>query len=381
MSGRSATWSVLITIGVIFGAGLTLGLWLNRDASRVVTRTTPVNTGSYIPVETGEQVVMRVYREVGPAVVNIVATSLTLNFWMQKVPQRGQGSGFVIDPAGYILTNRHVVGNAEDLEVTFLGERKVKARLVGQDPFSDLAVIKVTPFPGMQVARLGSSEKLMVGQRVIAIGNPFGFQNTVTSGFVSALDRDLRIGQRTMMGLIQTDAAINPGNSGGPLINASGEVIGVNTAIFTQSGGFIGIGLALPIDKAKKVAAQIIKWGRAIYPWIGIRSSMNLTPDLAEQMGLSPVQGVLIFEVAAGSPAEAAGLRGGTKVAYYRSRPILLGGDVILSVGGQRTPTWDEYRNVLLEKNVGDTVQLGILRGKQQFTADLKLVPDPRIPR
>ena len=293
----------------------------------------------------------------------------------------GQGSGFVIDPAGYILTNSHVVGNAGDLEVTFLGERKVKARLVGRDPFSDLAVIKVTPFPGMQMARLGSSENLMVGQRVIAIGNPFGFQNTVTSGFVSALDRDLRIGQRTMMGLIQTDAAINPGNSGGPLISASGEVVAVNTAIFTQSGGFIGIGLALPIDKAKKVAAQIIKWGRAIYPWIGIRSSMNLTPDLAERMGLSPVQGVLVFEVAAGSPADAAGLKGGTRVAYYRSRPILLGGDVILSAAGHRTATWDEYRNVLLEKNVGDPVQLGILRGKQKFTVDLKLVPDPRIPR
>ncbi len=381
MRGRSTTWSVLVTIGVIFGAGLTLGLWLNRDAIRVETRTTPVNTGPYKPLEAGEAVVMRVYRDVGPAVVNIVATSLTLNFWMQKVPQRGQGTGFVIDPDGYILTNSHVVGNAGDLEVTFPGERKVKARLVGRDPVSDLAVIKVTPFPGMQVASLGGSERLMVGQRVIAIGNPFGFQNTVTSGFISAVDRDLRIGQRTMMGLIQTDAAINPGNSGGPLISAAGRVIAVNTAIFTQSGGFIGIGLALPIDRAKKVAAQIIRWGRAIYPWIGIRSSMNLTPDLAQRMGLAPVKGVLIFEVAAGSPAAAAGLKGGTRVDYYLGRPILLGGDVILSAAGEPTATWDDYRNVLLEKNVGDPIQLGILRGKQQFTFDLNLVPDPRIPR
>ena len=213
---------------------------------------------------------MRVYQEISPTVVNITATHQALNFWMQLVPQTGQGTGFVIDSEGHIITNNHVVANAENLEVTFIGQKKLQAKLVGRDPVSDLAVIKVTPFSGMKVAPLGDSEGLVVGQRVIAIGNPFGFQHTATAGFISALNRDLAIGQRTMMGLIQTDAAINPGNSGGPLIDSRGEVIGINAAIFTQSGGFMGIGLALPINRAKKVAAQIVRVGRAIYPWIGI---------------------------------------------------------------------------------------------------------------
>jgi putative serine protease PepD len=324
---------------------------------------------------------MRVYREVSPAVVNIVTRSLTFNFWMQAVPQTGQGTGFTLDEKGHILTNNHVIGNAEDLEVTFAGGKKTKAQLVGQDPVSDLAVIKVEPFKGMSVATLGSSDNLSVGQRVIAIGNPFGFQNTVTAGFISALDRDILIGDRTIMGLIQTDAAINPGNSGGPLINAAGDVIGVNSAIYTRSGGSIGIGLAMPIDRAKKVAAQIIRWGRAIYPWLGIKSAMNLTPELASQMGLAPVEGVLIFEVAGGSPAAEAGLRGGTKVAYYRMRPILLGGDVILSVGGIRTPTWDDYRNALFERDIGEDVHVEALRGKEKIEMDMKLAPDPRVVR
>lgn len=369
----------MITAAVIFGIGLVAGLWLNRG--EVGPGPSSDNLNRVTPLESSEAVVMRAYRDVSPAVVNIVTRSLRFNFWMQAVPQTGQGTGFVLDHKGHILTNNHVIGNAEDLEVTFAGGTKTKAELVGQDPVSDLAVIKVKPFRKMHVAVLGSSENLSVGQRVIAIGNPFGFQNTVTAGFISALDRDILIGDRTIMGLIQTDAAINPGNSGGPLINASGEVIGINSAIFTKSGGSIGIGLAMPIDRAKKVAAQIIRWGRAIYPWLGIRSAMNITPELASQMGLSPLEGVLIFEVAPASPAFEAGLRGGAKVAYYRMRPILLGGDVILAVDGIRTPTWDDYRNALFEKEIGEDVLVEALRGKEKLQFKMKLAPDPRIAR
>jgi S1-C subfamily serine protease len=177
--------------------------------------------------------------------------------------------------------------------------------------------------------------------------------------------------------MIQTDAAINPGNSGGPLINTRGEVIGVNTAIYTQAGGYTGIGFALPIDRAKKVANQIVTIGRVIYPWIGIKSWMDLEPNLAVQMGLPPVRGVLIFELVPGSPAVLAGLRGGSRVAYYRNRPILLGGDVILSVNGASTPTFDDYQNLILHKNVGDAIRLGCLRGKDEFQADVTLFADP----
>jgi S1-C subfamily serine protease len=375
---RSTTLSVALTIGVIFAAGLAAGLWLNRDHEPAKP---PIRVEPYVPREAGEAVVMRVYEEVSPAVVNIVSRSLTYDLFRRVVPQTGQGSGFVFNEAGHILTNSHVVGDAKVVEVTFPGDRRIRGELVARDPVSDLAVIKVEPFEGMQVAQLGNSEKLRVGQRVIAIGNPFGFQNTVTSGFISALDRDLIIGRRTVMGLIQTDAAINPGNSGGPLIDARGSVIGVNTAIYTQSGGFMGIGLALPIDRAKKVADQLVKWARPIYPWLGIKSGMNVGPDLARAMGLPPVSGVLVFEVAQGSPAAAAGLLGGSRFARYRGKPILLGGDVILAAGGTATPTWDDYRNILLQKTVGDPIELEILRGQKEFKSTLTLVEDPRISR
>ncbi len=374
---RSRKWPLIVTVAVILGTGIVLGMWLNRRPSHLpapVAQPVP----AYEALETGEAVVMKVYSELSPAVVNIVATSLTLNFWMQPVPQRGQGTGFVLDSDGHIITNNHVVGNAQELEVTFLGQKKVRARLVGRDPVSDLAVIKVDPFPGMAVAPLGNSETLQVGQRVIAIGNPFGFQHTVTAGFISALHRDLVIDNRTMTNMIQTDAAINPGNSGGPLINSRGEVVGINSAIYSQTGGFMGIGLAQPINRAKKVATQILNWGRAIYPWVGIQSSLDLDPRIAQSMGLPGVKGVLIFQIAPGTPADAAGLRGGTQWAFYGNRPIVLGGDVILAVDETPTPTFDDFQNIIAQKNVGDEVRLKILRGNREFTVNLKLMEAPR---
>ena len=378
---RSVKWSIIITFAVIFGAGLVAGMWLNRRPlpAKLTNHTAP--PVSYDALESGEAVVMNVYKEVSPAVVNIVTTSRAYNFWMQVVPQTGQGTGFVIDSSGHIITNNHVVAEAENIEVTFMGEKKHRARLVGRDPVSDLAVIKVDPFPEMAVARLGNSDNLSAGQRVIAIGNPFGFQHTVTAGFISALHRDMVIGQRTMMDLIQTDAAINPGNSGGPLISSRGEVIGINTALYnpTPTGGFTGIGFAVPMNRAKKVAGQITKLGRPIYPWIGIRSSMDLVPKLAQEMNLPPVNGILIFQIANSSPAERVGLRGGTRMAYYRGRPILVGGDVILAVDDTPTPTFDDYRNIILQQNVGAQVRLKVSRGNNELQVDLNLVEDPRI--
>lgn len=365
---RSTKWSIVVTVLVIFGSGLVIGMWLNRRP-----QVPPV----FVPLESAEAIVTRVYREISPAVVNIVAQSQPVNSWMLPVPRFGQGTGFVIDSQGHIITNNHVVANAQTVEVTFMGGKKVRARLVGRDPFSDLAIIKVAPFSGMAVAPLGDSNELRVGQRVITIGNPFGFQHTVTSGFISALNRDLVIGQRTMMGMIQTDAAINPGNSGGPLIDSRGNVIGINTALVSQTGGFMGISVALPINRAKKVAGQIIKWGRAIYPWLGIMYAMDLNPDLAANMGLPAVSGVLIFQIAAGTPAAQAGLRGGTELAAYRGRPILLGGDVILAVGETPTPTFDEYRNAIARRNIGDRVHLKVLRRDREFGVDLTLVEAP----
>jgi S1-C subfamily serine protease len=366
-------WSLSLTVAIIFGLGLVLGLWLNQKSG---TRYAP----KYDPVESSEAVVMRVYQELSPAVVNIVATSLAENSWMQIFPQKGEGSGFVINDQGYILTNNHVVANAVNLEVNFVGQKKVQARLVGRDAISDLAVIKVNPFPGMQVAQLGDSDSLSVGQLAIAIGNPFGFQHTITVGFVSALNRDITIDQHTYRGLIQTDAAINPGNSGGPLIDSRGEVIGINSAIWSRTGGFMGIGLAVPIDKAKKVAAQIMKYGRAIYPWMGILSSKDIGPKLATLIGLPPVRGILIGTIASGSPAYHARLRGGNQWAYYGNEKILLGGDVILAMDDVPTPTYQDLQTMLYNKNVGDKIRVKILRGSKQYPVEMTLSKDPRSP-
>ena len=329
---KSRSWSAIITILTILVAGVVIGMWLNKRPAVVSTPAPPPEP--YRALETDESVVMRVYKELSPAVVNVVTKTLAYNFWMQVVPQTGQGTGFVIDDQGHILTNSHVVGHSQNIEVTFIGDRKLHAKLIGQDPVSDLAVIKVDPFKGMEVAPLGDSDNLSVGQRVIAIGNPFGFQHTVTAGFISALNRDIVVDQRTMIGMIQTDAAINPGNSGGPLINSRGKVIGINTAIFSQTGGFMGIGLALPIDRAKKVATQILKLGRAVYPWSGIVSGTDIDPQLAQSLGMPTVKGFLITMVAQGSPAYQGGLRGGNQFAgVYRGRPLLLGGDIVTGVG------------------------------------------------
>lgn len=369
--------SLAITVFVIFGLGLILGMWLVQRPLQPVPPNPYAPPTTYKPVEAGEAVVTDVYRKLSPTVVNIVATRLSLNFWQQLMPDLGQGTGFVFDEDGHIITNNHVVANARQVEVTFLGEQKLPARLVGVDPINDIAIIKVDPFPGMKVAPLGDSDALAVGQRVVAIGNPFGFQHTVTAGFVSALNRDITINHRTMVGMIQTDAAINPGNSGGPLINSSGKVIGVNSAIFTQSGGFMGIGLALPINRARKVAQDLISYGRVIYPWAGIDVWMNLSPGLANALRLPPVTGILIFRVAEGSPAQKAGLRGGNRLVSFGGRPIVLGGDVILAVDGVAVPTFDAYRERVLQKEIGDTVTLTILRDGEEKKVDVTLAAAP----
>ncbi|MFC1836099.1 S1C family serine protease [Thermodesulfobacteriota bacterium] len=381
MSVFSRRLSLIVTIAFIFGTGLVLGIWVKE---RFFEKPVPPPRSTYKALEPAENIVMDVYQRVSPSVVNIVATRLSRNLFRQVIPETGQGTGFVIDSDGHILTNNHVVGRSVDVEVTFLGGKKVKAHVVGQDPESDLCVIRVEPFPEMKVAELGNSDGLNVGQRVIAIGNPFGFQHTVTTGFVSALHRDVTIGQRAVMGMIQTDAAINPGNSGGPLMNSRGEVIGVNTAIYTQSGGFIGIGLALPINRARKVANQIVRLGRVIYPWVGIEGGIGVTPAIAPSIGLPPVEGILIFDVYPNSPASKAGLRGGHSFARLRRRgmrdiPIVIGGDVILGVDDNATPNWDDFRNAILQHSVGDTVKLTILRQGSEIPVDVTLEADPRM--
>lgn len=377
---RTSRSSIVFTLLIIFGVGIVVGMWVNKrvpSSGPILPTPTPQ---TYEPLESGEAVVMRVYKELSPAVVNIVSKSLAYNFWMQVVPQTGQGTGFVIDDKGHILTNSHVIGSGQTIEVTFVGDRKLQAIQVGQDPVSDLAVIRVQPFQGLAVAPLGNSDNLTVGQRVIAIGDPFGFQHTVTSGFISALNRDLIIDNRTMFGMIQTDAAINPGNSGGPLMNSKGEVIGVNTAIVSETRSFAGIGLALPINRAKKVASQIIKLGRVIYPWSGIAAGTDLEPQLIRALGLPQIKGFMISVIAPGSPAFQAGLRGGNQFAGgYRGRPLIVGGDIITAVDETPISGFEDFQNIILQKNIGDQISLKVWRAGQEFVTNLVLAEDPRM--
>ena len=281
-----------------------------------------------------EKINVAVFEKAHPAVVNIASTTLSMNFWMEVIPRQGQGSGFIIDRRGYILTNNHVVAKAQKLTVTTAKGNKIDATLVGRDPRTDLAVIRIPQGDVEAVATLGDSDNLRPGRKAIAIGNPFGLSHTLTTGIISALHRSIRTEDgNEIEDLIQTDAAINPGNSGGPLLDSNGDVIGINTAIFSLSGGYQGIGFAIPINLAKRVAEQLITSGKVARPWLGI-SGLSLNPSLADGLGLSVSQGVLVVQVVRGGPAHQAGLRGGDREVLVRGIRLFLGGDIITDING-----------------------------------------------
>lgn len=321
------------------------------------------------------RVIRRVYERVAPSVVNIVVTSNT-------VLGGGEGSGFVIDKEGHIVTNNHVVADADEIIVRFSEGTEVKASLVGTAPDVDLAVIKVEVDPSILVpVEMGSMQDLAVGDLVIAIGNPFGFERTVTTGIVSALGRTIprATGQFSLPNLIQTDAAINPGNSGGPLLDIYGRVVGVNTLIFSQTpGANSGVGFAIPVDTVKRVVPDLIETGQFQYPYVGIQA-LSLTPTLAEALGTPVEHGVLVQEVIPDSPAEKAGLRGGTEEVEIPGFGIVRkGGDIIIGIDDVQVESFDDLINYLDTKRVGDTIRLRIVRDGEEREIDLTLGPRPQ---
>jgi len=309
-----------------------------------------------------EKINVDVFEKVHPAVVNIAGTILGMNFWMEVIPRQGQGSGFIIDRRGYILTNNHVVAKAQKLTVTTVNGKKIEATLVGRDPRTDLAVIRIPPGDVEAVATLGDSDKLLPGRKAIAIGNPFGLSHTLTTGIISALHRSIRTEDgNEIEDLIQTDAAINPGNSGGPLLDSNGHVIGINTAIFSLSGGYQGIGFAIPINLARRVATKLITSGRVARPWLGI-SGLSLSPSLSEGLGIEVSQGVLVVQVVRGGPAHQAGLRGGNREVVIRGIRLRLGGDIITDINGIAVNDMKQLVQHVEQMEVGQGADLHVLR-------------------
>jgi putative serine protease PepD len=327
-----------------------------------------------------EQIVISVYKRASPGVVHITSTALAYDSFFHPVPQKGTGSGFVLDDRGYILTYNHVVEQADSLEVTLTDKSKVRAKLVGRDPSNDLAVIKIdVPKEKLFPLKLGNSDALQVGQMAIAIGNPFGLDRTVTRGVVSSVGRMLRSDTgRQIRGIIQTDAPINPGNSGGPLLNSRGEVIGINSAIYTPSGGSVGIGFAIPVNTAKR-PSQLIAKGRVSHPWLGI-SGLDITPEVAKALKLAVQEGVLVIQVSPKGPAGRTGIKGSTKRARVGNTLVSVGGDIIVKVNGQKIQSVDEMTAFLdAEHKVGDQVKIELLRDGQPLTLSVRLGELPEV--
>ncbi|HKM46986.1 MAG TPA: trypsin-like peptidase domain-containing protein, partial [Terriglobales bacterium] len=281
-----------------------------------------------------EQNNINVYRKNIGAVVNITSRVMTFDFFYGLVPQEGQGSGFVIDKDGHILTNYHVIADARQVEVTLHNRKKYKATIVGTDKSHDLAIVQIKA-PDLQPMTLGDSTNLQVGQKVYAIGNPFGLAGTLTRGIVSSIRQVSEPDGMVIEEAIQTDAAINPGNSGGPLLNWHGEVIGINTMIASSVGQSAGIGFAIPINTAKAVLNDLVTLGRVRRPALGVRT-IPIDNEIASELGLAADYGLLIVQAVPGGSADRAGLRGGSERAYLGNIPIMIGGDQIVAIDGEK---------------------------------------------
>ena len=326
---------------------------------------------------TDEQNNIDVYKMANAATVNISSIVYRENWFMQVYPERGQGSGFLVNDKGWILTNRHVVsGQAPEVQVTLADKSQYKARILGRDDNNDLALLEIKPKGKLPFLRLGDSDKLLVGQKVIAIGNPFGLNGTLTTGVVSATGRTIREESLTYDNMIQTDAAINPGNSGGPLLDSQGSVIGINTMIYGAQGN-IGIGFAMPISRARAMLDEFQTRGRIARPMLGI-SVVYISGDLAEALELPAEGGLLIQNIQAGSTAEEAGLKPPRQRVIVGNYQLGVGGDLIVAIDGQAVDGNDSLQRAISRKRAGDTIELTVYRNKRRQKIQVKLGEAPQ---
>jgi S1-C subfamily serine protease len=349
--------------------------WGQRQILNPVASAVPLWSGPSSTHATGlssdETNNIDIYKSSHLATVNITSTVYRRTIFMEIYPSKDQGSGFLISSDGKILTNNHVVANERQLEVTLSDQSRYKAQLLSRDEANDLALLQITPRAKLPSLRLGDSDALQVGQKVLAIGNPFGLEGTLTTGIVSSLGRSIRgENERTLEGLIQTDAAINPGNSGGPLLDSAGNVVGINTAILGPNGGNIGIGFAMPINRAKLMLDDY-QAGRK-RPKLGV-SVVPIAGDYADALRLPTQGGLLIQEVDADSAAARAGLRGGRQEVQIGNAEVLVGGDLIMSIDGKPVDRDDAISRALATKRTGDTLELTIFRNGKTMNVRIRL--------
>ena len=350
---------------------------------------TPLPPEAIAEADSEELLLINLYERVNPSVVNVVVTvedAAALGLEQDLFPTQGQGSGFIYDLKGHIITNNHVIAEATKVEVTFHDGSSAEAIVVGADSDSDLAVVKVdVPEESLRPVSWGDSDQLHVGQRAVAIGNPFGLSGTLTSGIISALKRSLptESGAFRIPAIIQTDAAINPGNSGGPLLNSQGEVIGVNTAIVprrTDMGerSFLGVGFAIPSNLVQRVVPSLIEKGKYEHPWIGF-SGTDVTQEIAQEMKLPQATGALINKIISGSPADEAGLRSGTRdFTLENGFDVKIGGDVIIAIEDEEIKTFEDLISFLSRRGaIGETITLTIIRNGKEQKVELTLGPRP----
>ncbi len=363
----------LLALGAIIGL---FAYWLGTHYGQhtpgsVVALQAPGSTETLDPIEEEN---VRIYKQASPAVANIVTRAVQYDFFFNAVPVEGAGSGFVIDTDGHILTNYHVVHGAQTIEVILGDQSHYKAKYIGADTRNDIALIQIDPRGHKLVPlKLGDSRNLLVGQRVLAIGNPFGFESTLTTGVVSSLGRTVQTSDSTFIDeAIQTDAAINTGNSGGPLLDSHGEVIGINSAIYSPSGTAVGIGFAIPINTARRVAEDLITKGRVSHATLGAEGRA-IWPGLADALGLSVKQGILIERVEPGGPAAQAGLRGGDRIVLAGLQQLRIGGDIVVAIDGKPVTSQTDLNLLLNREWPGETVTLTVVRNGKKIDIRVKL--------
>ena len=389
---RLPRWAhVLVVLAAVGIAGYWAGQWAARPTAESALTSAPLDAPAVARVESAvsapvspaslsedERRTVEVYRRASPAVVNITTRTVEWDFFYGATPGGGTGSGFIVSEDGIIVTNLHVVQGAQQIQVTLSDRTSFTGRVVGFDPLTDLAVVQIEPKERkLPTLPLGDSNQLQVGQRVIAIGNPFGFQATLTTGVVSALQRTLPTRSGALIDeAIQTDAAINPGNSGGPLLDSQGRVIGINTLIFTPTGGSVGIGFAIPVSTLKLILTDLVRHGRPQRPWLGIRT-IEVFPELARALKLPVESGVMIADVVRGAPAAGAGLQGSSRSEIIGRMRYPVGGDIIVAVDGQKVESVLDLNRILAKKRPQDSIEVSFYRGGEKRTLRVQLALRP----